>query len=259
MSRGAGGESVMERVVRIVEVFRADRPVLGVSEISRITGLHVATVSRHVDALVTAGWLRRDEQRRVSPGVRLWEVASRSSAVTGLREAAMPVMEDLRASFPHHVQLGVREDRDVLFVERLSAARTIASFTRVAGRLPLHASSTGLVLLAFAPSTVQDAVLDGPLPSFTARTITDPAQLRRVLAQVRATGHVVCPGHIATGACSVGVPVRAPAGAVVAGLSLVMPDDGTVNRCVPELQAAGLAIGRALNPAGSRSGVNHPV
>lgn len=252
MSRGAGGESVMERVVRIVEVFRADRPVLGVSEISRITGLHVATVSRHVDALVTAGWLQRDQQRRVSPGVRLWEVASRSSAVTGLREAAMPVMEDLRTLYPHHVQLGVMEDRDVLFVERLSATTTVTSLTHVAGRLPLHASSTGLVLLAFAPPAVQDAMLDGPLPSFTTRTITDPTQLRRVLAQVRVTGHVVCAGHIAAGACSVGVPVRGPAGEVVAALSLVMPDDGTAHRCVPVLQAAGLEIGRSLDPTGAR-------
>ncbi|WP_405009962.1 IclR family transcriptional regulator [Kitasatospora sp. NBC_01539] len=246
MSGSAVGGSVMERVVRIVEAFGPDSPVLGVSELSRMTGLHVATVSRYADGLVTAGWLERDEQRRLRAGVRLWEVASRASAVSGLRGAAMPFMEDLSAVHRHHVQLGVLKGHDVLFVERLGSAPAVAPVNEVAGRLPLHASSAGLVLLAFAPVSLQDEVLSGPLHAFTGRTITDPAQLRRVLAQVRSTGHATCAGHLVTGACSVAVPVRDRSGAVVAAMSLIMPDDGSAHLCVPGLRAACLGIGRSL-------------
>ncbi|MEO3825581.1 helix-turn-helix domain-containing protein [Actinomadura sp. B10D3] len=90
-------ESVLTRAVLIFEAFDPDHPALSVSEIARRTGLHVATASRLVAQLVEHGLLARDEQRRVRVGMRLWELASRAAPTLGLREAAMPFMEDLHA------------------------------------------------------------------------------------------------------------------------------------------------------------------
>src|SRR3954469_6427776 len=123
MAKRAQGESVLSRVVRIFETFGPDTPALRVTDIERRAELHVATASRLVDELVGAGWLRPDPDRRIRVGVRLWELASRASPTLGLREAAMPFMEDLHAVVGHHTQLAVLEDREVLFVERLSAPR----------------------------------------------------------------------------------------------------------------------------------------
>jgi DNA-binding IclR family transcriptional regulator len=108
----------------------------------------------------------------------------------------MPFMEDVHGVVGQHVQLGVREGTEVLVVERLSAPGAVANVTRIAGRLSLHASSAGLVLLAFAPADVQEAVLAGRLRRYTPRTITTARRLRTVLADVRRTGAVVCPGYI---------------------------------------------------------------
>ena len=133
---------MLSRVVRIFETFESDAPALRVSDIARRAGLHVATASRLIDELVGHGWLRRDSDRKIRIGVRLWELASRASTTLGLREAAMPFMEDLHAVVGHHTQLGVLEDREVLFIERLSAPGAVINITRVAGRLPLHVSSS---------------------------------------------------------------------------------------------------------------------
>src|SRR5690606_41921468 len=62
-----------------------------------------------------------------------------------------------------HVQLGVLDGDEVLFVERMSAPNAVINYTRIAGRLPLHASSSGLVLLAHAPVEQQERVLASPL------------------------------------------------------------------------------------------------
>jgi DNA-binding IclR family transcriptional regulator len=83
---------VLSKAVRIFEVFSTDTPALGVSEVARRAGLHVATASRLVDELVGHGWLQRDADRRVRIGVRMWELASRASPTLSLREAAMPFM-----------------------------------------------------------------------------------------------------------------------------------------------------------------------
>jgi DNA-binding IclR family transcriptional regulator len=241
-----GGESVLTRAVRILETLTPETPALTVTEIARRSRLHVATASRLVASLVDLGLLVRRPDRRVTVGVRLWELASRASPALGLREAAMPFLEDLHAVVGHSVQLGVLDGAEVIFVERLIAPGAVVNFTRIAGRLPLHASSSGVVLLAHAPGELQEEVLAGPLERFTARTVTTPERLRGLLADVRRQGAAVLPGHLHEDAAGVAVPVRDAAGTVVAALSVVVPDDGSAHQRVPLLQASARGIGRAL-------------
>ncbi|MER6184236.1 helix-turn-helix domain-containing protein [Streptomyces sp. NPDC001652] len=98
------GESVLSRAVRILEVFTPEEPALTVSEISRRTGLHLATASRLVAELVTHGFLARDTDRRVRAGMRLWELGTRASPTLSLRDTAMPFLEGVHDVVGHHVQ-----------------------------------------------------------------------------------------------------------------------------------------------------------
>lgn len=239
-------ESVLGRIVRIVEVFGPDTPALSVSELARRADLHVATASRMVDHLVGYGWLRRDGDRKVCIGMRLWELASRASPALPLREAAMPYMEDLHAVVRQHTQLAVLDGDEVLFLERLSARNAVINLTRIAGRLPLHASSSGEVLLAYAPVELQERVLAGPLRAFTPDTVTDPRELRARLAGIRRDGFALCAGFFDERATGVAVPVRGPGGAVAAALGVVVPNDANARMQVPALRATALGISRAM-------------
>ncbi|EHR49870.1 transcriptional regulator [Saccharomonospora marina XMU15] len=246
MARSPSGESLLTRAVRILEAFDADTPVLTVTEISRRAKLPLATAARLVDEMVRHGLLRRDARRTVRIGVRLWELAQRASPTLGLREAAMPFMEDVQAVVGHSTQLGVLDGSDVLFVERLSSPGAVINLTRIAGRIPLHASSGGLVLLAHADPALQERVIAQPLRALTDETITDPKALRAKLAEVREQGHALCAGHIHPDATGVAVPVRGRAGQVIAALGLVVPNDGQAWASIPLLRAAARGISRAL-------------
>ena len=81
-------------------------------------------------------------------------------------------------------------------MERLSAPGAVINDTRIACLLPLHASSSGLVLLAFGGRDLQERILAEPLRRYTVSTITDDAALRAVLAQVRRQGYACLPGHV---------------------------------------------------------------
>ncbi len=246
--RSSTGESVLSRIVRLFEAFGPDAPALRVSEIARRSGLHVATTSRLVNELVRYGWLQRDADG-IRVGVRMWELALRASPTLSLREAAMPYMEDLHAVVGHHTQLGVLEGEEVLFVERLSAPESVVNFTRIAGRLPLHASSAGLVLLAHAPADLQERVLSAPLRRYAAATVTEPRRLRAMLAEVRRTGYSYCPGFIDERATGIAGPLRGPGGAVVAALAVVVPNDAAARTQVPALLAAARGISRRIGEA----------
>jgi DNA-binding IclR family transcriptional regulator len=240
------GEGVLARVVRILEVFGPDTPALRVSDIARRTGLHIATASRLVEEMCRQGLLARTADRRVRIGVRLWELASRTSPTLGLREAAMPFLEDLHDVVGHHTQLGVLEGREALFVERLSAPGSVVNVTRIAGRLPLHASSSGLVLLAWAARDLQEEVLAGPLERLTPHTPHTPGRLRTVLADVRRTGFAFCPGYIDERATGIAAPVRDATGRVIASLGVVIPNDAHARMQIGAVRAAARGVSRAI-------------
>ncbi|MEU0265165.1 IclR family transcriptional regulator [Nocardioides sp. NPDC006303] len=248
MTRPESADGVLSRAVRLLECFDARSSELTVTDLSRRAGLPLSTTSRMVAELSRHGLLARSEDgRKVRVGVRLWELGSRAAPTRGLREAALPFMEDLHAVVGHHIQLGVLEGREVLFLERLSAREAVVNVTEVAGRLPLHASSAGLVLLAHAPADVQQTVLSEPLRRFTAATITSPEQLRTTLAEIRRVGHIHTPGHIREAAAGVAVPVRGRGEHVVAALSVVVPNEELAIRTVPALHAAAHGIHRAMS------------
>jgi DNA-binding IclR family transcriptional regulator len=232
--------------VRILEVFTPDDPALTVSEISRRTGLHLATASRLVAELAEHGFLARDADRRVRVGMRLWELGTRASPTMSLRDAAMPFLEGVHDVVGHHVQLGVLDGDEVLFLERLTAPGAVVNYTRIAGRLPMHGSSSGLVLLAHGPAALQERILAGPLKAYTAHTITNPTALRSTLADIRRQGYAYCPGYLHEEALGIAAPVRGRQGEVVAAFSVIVPNDAGAASVVPVVRTAARGVSRAL-------------
>lgn len=244
------GESVLSRFVRIFEAFTAEEPALTVSEISRRTGLHLATASRLVAELVSHDFLARNPDGRVRIGMRLWELVTRASPALSLRDAAMPFMEGVHDVVGHHVQLGVLDGDEVLFLERLSTPGAVINYTRIAGRLPLHASSSGLVLLAHGAADLRERVIVGPLRRYTPDTPVTSARLRAVLAGVRQQGYAYCPGYVHPEALGIAAPVRDGRGEVVAALSVIIPNEAGATAMVPVVRTAARGISRALGAGG---------
>ncbi|SEF23553.1 DNA-binding transcriptional regulator, IclR family [Amycolatopsis pretoriensis] len=247
MARAPTGESSIARAARIIAAFTAGETSLTVTEIARRTGLHIATASRLIAELTTHGLLARGPVREVRVGVRLWELAARASPTTSLRDAAMPYLEDLHAVVGHHAQLSVLDGDDVLFVERLSARDAVINYSQIAGRLPVHLSSSGHVLLAYAPAEARERVLRRPMRRSTAATITTPDGLERAWAAVRRQGYALLPGHVHEDATGIAVPVRDALNDVVAALSIIVPNDDHAHAGIPALLAAARGVTRTLS------------
>lgn len=258
-SEGRRAPSVTGRVFSILEAFDGDHRVLTLTEIARAAELPVSTAHRLVGELASWGALERGPDGAYRVGLRLWEVGSLAPRSVGLRERAMPILEDLYEAVRQNVQLAVRDGHEVVYVERLAHPDAVRLFSRVGGRWPLHPTAVGQVLLAYAPTAVQESVLAERLTSYTPRTVTDPVMLRRVLATVRRDAVAVCDGMIDLAALSVAAPVRGEDDSVVAALSVVVPspsDGGGIEprTLVPAVRAAARGISRSLGaPTAARS------
>jgi DNA-binding IclR family transcriptional regulator len=239
--------SVTTKVLAILAAFTAQAPELTLTELAGRAGLSLPTAHRRVAELVTWGALERSVDGRYRIGLRLWEVALLAPRAHELRELALPFMEDLYVVTRQNVQLAVREGTELVFVERIAGRDAVPVMTRVGGRFSLHATGVGLVLLAHAPPDIQETVLTGELRRFTRQTITDPAQLRGVLASVRAEGYAISDRLVTDDALSVAAPIRGQNGTVQAALSLVVTaQDAQVRALVNAVRTAARGISRAI-------------
>ncbi|MCC5575661.1 IclR family transcriptional regulator [Microtetraspora sp. AC03309] len=242
------GRSVTAKVLALLEAFTAAEPELTLSQLARLARLPLATAHRRAAELLEWGALERDERGRYRIGLRLWEVASLAPRGVGLRDAAMPFLEDLYEVTHENVQLAVREGAEVVFVERIAGLHAVPVWTRVGGRFAMHATGVGLVLLAHAPRAVQEEVLGLPLRRYSEKTVTDPNTLRRVLADVRRSGYAVSDGQVTVDALSVAAPIAGVDGRITAAVSLVVRADGAQpGALAPLVQAAARGITRALH------------
>jgi DNA-binding IclR family transcriptional regulator len=220
---------------------------LTLSAIARSTGIPLTTTHRLVGDLVRSGLLERDEDGRYHVGLRLWELGALAPRGLGLREIALPFMEDLFAVTKENVQLAVRDGDEAVFLERIAGHSAVPVLTRVGGRFPLYATGVGRILLAHAPVEVQESVLSGPLAPLTEMTVTSPDLLRRLLADVRAYGYAVNDRQVSMDTLSVAAPITGRGGAVVAAVSIVVQiGKATPTALIPAVQATARGISRAL-------------
>ncbi len=239
---------VLARALQLLSVFSAQRPAMTLSDLSRQAGLPVSTVHRMLTELLAWGALERGADGRYRIGLRLWEVGSLAPRGQGMRERALPFLEDLSQITKENVQLAVREGTEVVFIERIAGSDAVPVLTRAGGRFALTATGVGLVLLAHAPTEVQDEVLSRRIDRYTSRTVTDPAQLRRMLADVRTNGFSISDRQVTLDSISVGAPVYDTRDQVIAAVSLVVHHgSASPHALTPLVRTSARAISRALN------------
>jgi DNA-binding IclR family transcriptional regulator len=244
--RPVHGEPVLDRAFRILTAFGPDRS-LSLSALSDLAALPKPTALRLARKLTELGALERTPDGEYVIGLRLLEVASLAPRGHGLRATALPYMADLHHATGQHVLLAVRDGGAAVLVERLSARDAGRVMYRVGGRLPLHSTGVGLVLLAHAPAALQDQILGQDLMLRPENIVRTPRELRAQLAGVRRDGVAIVARGWPEPVISVAAPVRGWQGDVVAALSVVTRTDQVEPAVLrPAVVAVARAISRAL-------------
>ena len=240
------GASVASRVFALLGAFDAEHRSLSLTALAARTGLPLPTVHRITAELVGLGALERRNDRYVV-GRRMWDLGLLAPVQSGFRQVAAPFLQDLYGATGATVHLAERDGTRVLYLDRLRGSASVPVVSRVGGRLPLHATGVGKVLLAWAPEDVQREVF-ASLTRVTRHTIVQPGLLREQLERIRTEGYAQTVEEMTPGACSVAVPIRrGPDAPVVAALGLVVPDlRRGRSRLVSALQVTAAGIGRSL-------------
>lgn len=243
--------SVLGKARRLLEAFLADdlgvTAVLSLTELTRRSGVPKATVHRLCAELVEWGLLERTGPGGgYRLGLLLFEMGQRVSRQRLVRDAALRPMEALVARTGATVHLAIADGHDVLYVEKLPGPRPVDVASRVAGRLPLHATATGKVLLAFGGPALEREVLAAGLPRVTPRTVHSPALLHAQLARVRTERLADECEETILGYASTAAPVSDRTG-VVAALSITARTHHDLRPYRADLRRAADAVSRVLS------------
>ncbi|GHD74233.1 IclR family transcriptional regulator [Streptomyces mirabilis] len=218
----AAPSGVLSKALAVLQAFGVEDTTLGFAELQRRTGLPKGTLHRTLGDLVAARLLDRVQGRyRLSSLV--FELGMRASVERGLLEVATPFLEDLYVRTHELVHLGIREGTEVVYVAKMGGHQQADSPSRLGGRMPLHSTALGKVLLAHAPADVRESVLRGPLERRAPRTITNVDVLTRQLSDIAAKGVAFEYEESAVGIVCVASGIFGPSDEILGAVSVTGP------------------------------------
>jgi IclR family acetate operon transcriptional repressor len=213
------------KALNILAVLAEEEPPYTLTQLSRQLQLHVSTVHRLLVNLVRHGFVEEDP---VSGGYqlsyRVLRMGLRVLDRLDFRRVAQPLLRDLNLRTKETVHLAILQDGRAISIEKFDSPQPVGLDARLGGVMPLHCTGVGKVLLAFQSEDLLNQIVQSPgLTRRTARTITNPAQLRKELEMIRQQGYAVDQEEAVDGLRCVAGPVINHAGQIVAAFSVAGP------------------------------------
>ncbi|GAA4510241.1 IclR family transcriptional regulator [Actinoallomurus oryzae] len=242
-------KSVLARGLTLLGAFGPSDVDLTLTELAARTGLPKPTVHRLLGELVGWGALERTGNG-YRLGMRLFVLGQRVPRPRGLREAALPYLEDLYEASHENVHLAVLDGIDTLFLEKVSGRRSMPIISRVGGRLPAYCTATGKLFLAFGAPERLRRVLRAGLARYTPHTITMPGLLVRDLARTLERGYGINREESEVGVSAVAAPVFDHRRRVIAAISITGHAGRLdLDRLAPAVRTSALSLSRELSHA----------
>jgi len=197
---------------------------LGVTEAAARAGLPKSTVARLLAALVAAGAVEQvpgGTDYRV--GGRMAALAAGGRPTRSLVAVARTHLVALAGAVGEAAGLSIPDGDLVHYVDQVDSPHPVGVRDWTGTRLPMHAVSSGLVMLAHRPPAEVDAYLARPLERFTPATVVEPAAVRERLRRVLLDGYAWTAEEVAEGITSVAAALADEDGEVVAAIHVHGP------------------------------------
>lgn len=213
------------KALELLNFFSRSRAHIGLGEFVKLSGRDKATVHRHLVELEANGFLEQNpESRAYRLGPALLRLSAVREAALPMRAVVRPIVTELAhatGELAHASMLQGEMLSPVCYFDPLQHGTQV--YFDESEMLPLHATSSGLAVLAFGPPALCEAVLSAPLPPFTPNTLTDPDRLRAVIARTREEGVSRLDQAFDSEVSSQGAPIFDGKGQAMGALSVAVP------------------------------------
>ncbi|MEU7767866.1 IclR family transcriptional regulator [Nocardia sp. NPDC049190] len=220
-------------------------------------GVHKSTVLRLLQTMEAQRFVTHDSQHRYMLGSRLFELANRTLEQRDVRTLARPHLTALNAATKQTIHLATYESGEAIYIDKFDATESVRMYSRIGRPAPLHCTAVGKVLVSARPRAEWPSIAEQiDYRPFTERTIRTPERYLQELEKVVAQGYAEDHEEHESFVNCIGVPIHDGTGAVVAAVSMSVPDmlleHDQVLAELPRVRATAEAISAELGWTPSR-------
>jgi DNA-binding IclR family transcriptional regulator len=233
----------VDRPLSILESL-ADGPK-SISEVAREIDVHRSTALRLLRALEHRHYVRRDADMRYRLGSMLFSLGYQALEDVDLRNLAGPHLAKLNETSRDTVHLGILEDDQVLYLDKIDGHAAVRLWSRVGKRSSLHCTGLGKAMAAFLPPEELEPLAHRlTYEVHTPTTIAGPDEFLAQMEQIREQGWAIDDAEHEPLVHCVAAPVLKPDGEVAGAISVASPVTplSKLRAFVPDLLATAAAI-----------------
>ena len=195
------------------------------SDLANRSGYPLSTTHRLLASLIRGGFAAMsDADRRYNLGLRVFALGQQVASARGFAGTVLPQMEWLSQQTAEAVLMSVLDGDHQLYVHYVPGPQQVGVIGERGRHGPLHCTSMGKVLLAFAPQDQSERLVETiSLHRLGPNTITDRAEFRTEIATVRTQGYAIANEEHESGIMAVGLPIIDNGERLRAALSVAAP------------------------------------
>lgn len=233
----------------ILKVFLKDKPVWGITDISRELQLPKSTVSRLVGDLVSEGYLQK-VGNKYRLGLSILCLAGVNMSNLEIHREAFEPLKSLVSKIDESAHISMLEGIHLIYLLKVESKQRVRLLSHVGQHRPPSCSSSGKLLLAYQSREIIDAVIENGLPKRGPNSVTDPEQLLAELTTIKQAGYCVCIDEMHDDVVSIASPIRDYTGRVTASVSIAAPrqriDEELIPHLIDEIVKTGTEISSRL-------------
>lgn len=204
----------VEASTKIIAFLSERECEVGISEISRGTGINKNMLFRILNTLENEGWVYRNEQKYALT-LLPFRLTSRVTARMSLNTVATPLLYDLSNETGESTYLGILNNDKVLYIQHIDGVKDVRIAGRVGGEYDLYCSAPGKVLLAYSDADYIEKYLSQEFERRTENTITERDKLLCEFESIRKKGYATDREEFGNGITCVAAPIFDCTGKVV--------------------------------------------
>lgn len=215
----------VDRALSILEAISNYNEGLGITEISEKLGLHKSTVHRLLATLIYKDYVVQDKStNKYRLTMKLFELGNKKREGLDILSASKAYTKELMRSVNEVVHLVIRDNNDIVYIDKVEADNTIRMASTIGKRAPLYCTSVGRAMIAFLDEKeIEEIWKSSKIEKLTKNTITDLEVFKKELKTIRRKGYAQDDEENELGVRCVGAPIFNLHGEVEGAISISGP------------------------------------
>lgn len=213
-----------EKAFQVLHAFDGPDRQMPLSMIAKRADLDRSATQRLVFTLEALGYIARVHNTRdyaLTP--KVLQFGYNYLRASELVRRASPYLVEVCRTVGETINLHQLDGTDVVYLARFPGKHLINIDIMVGSRLPAVFTASGTAILSRCAPDFLDEILRVPPKPLTPQSLTDPAKLRKRIAQAGTRGYAIIVNETVMGDISVAAPVTDEHGRAVAGISISVP------------------------------------